>query len=448
MRPDQHEHYQHGRPERRAEEEVTRELRRRVLLGVSATWGERDPITFGTGDRLRHLHVLGQTGTGKTTLLFNLALQDVLAGAGVGVIDPHGDLVDELLQHVPPGRSGDVVLFDPSDLDYPPSFNLLANVPPDLRHLAVSGVVGSLKAIWRDSWGPRLEHLLGNAVAALMEAEGQSLLGVSRLFADSGYRRRVVRQVRDPVVVAFFENELAGYDKRFLAEAAAPIQNKLGQLLLSPPVRNVLGQSRRKLDLRRVMDRGQIFLAKLPRGRLGPDKAALLGSLLVGQFELAALSRADTLESRRRPFHLVVDEFATFATDSFASMLSEVRKYGLSLVLAQQYLAQARPEVREAIFGNAGSLVSFRVGSGDAQEVSRQFAGDVRPGVVADLDPGHAVMRLMDGNRLGRTTHVRTPPPGTFGRRWGRGELLRGRSRARFCEPRRRVEEKIGRWLA
>ena len=443
----QRQREQHGHPEERLEEEITREMRRRVLLGVSAAWGDGVPLSLSTADRLRHLHVIGQTGTGKSTLLLNLALQDVEAGAGVGVIDPHGDLVDELLERVPPRRAGDVVLFDPSDLGHPPAFNLLAGVPPDLRHLAVSGVVGSLKAIWRDSWGPRLEHLLGNAVAALMEAEGQSLLGVSRLFADAAYRRRVVGRVRDPVVLAFFERELAGYDKRFLAEAAAPIQNKLGQLLLSPPVRNVLGQSRRKIDLRRVMDDGQIFLAKLPRGRLGPDKAALLGSLLVGQFELAALSRADMHEGRRRPFHLVVDEFATFATDGFASMLSEVRKYGLSLALAQQYLAQARREVREAAFGNAGSLCSFRVGGDDAQEVARQLAGDVRPGVIGDLDPGHAVMRLMGDNRLGRTMVARTPPPGAFGRRWGRGGLLREQSRARFCTPRHAVEEKIGRWL-
>ena len=427
------------------QQRVEEERDRRVLLGHSAAWGDAVPLSLAGGDRLRHLHVLGVTGGGKTTLLRNLVVQDLEAGGGVGVIDPHGDLVDDLLDLVPPRRTGDVVLFDPSDVEYPPAMNLLAGGPPEMRHLAVSGVVGSLKAVWRDSWGPRLEHLLGNAVAALLEADGQSLLGVGRLFTDARYRHTIVSQVKDPVVRGFFENELAGYDKRFLAEAAAPIQNKVGQLLLSPPVRNVLGQGKRKIDLRRVMDTGQVFLAKLPKGRLGADKASLLGSLLVGQFELAALSRADVPEHERRPFHLYVDEFWSFTTDGFASLLSESRKYGLGLTLAHQYLGQLRPEVHDAVFGNVGSLVSFRVGADDAEVVGRQLAGAYSAGHVASLDRHEVVARLLvDGGRQ-RAFHGRTHAP--LGRTWNRRDLIRRQSRDRFCEPRQRVEEKIERWL-
>ena len=414
-----------------------------ITLGSSAAW--HSPMTLADADRLRHLHVIGSTGTGKTTLLRNLVLQDVLADRGVGVIDPHGDLIDDLLDLIPPYRTNDVVLLDPSDSEHPPTLNLLAGINPTQRHLAVSGVVGSLKAIWRDSWGPRLEHLLGNAVAALVEAEGQSLLGVSRLFTDAAYRRRVVGQVKDPIVRSFWENEVAGYDKRFLSEAAAPIQNKIGQLLLSPPVRNTLGQSRRKIDFRHVVDAGQILLVRLPRGRLGSDKAALLGSLLIGQIELAALSRSDLPEGRRRPFHLHVDEFHTFTTDAFASMLAEVRKYGLGLTLAHQYLGQLAPPVRDAVFGSVGSTLCFRVGADDAEAMSRQFGGDLSASTLTGLHRHEAAARLMaDGHPLkatGMVTHDLN------GRTWGRGRLVRRCSRSRFTGRRSAVERRIARWL-
>lgn len=416
-----------------------------MTLGVHAAWGPAVPLTLPTPDRRRHLYVVGVTGSGKTTLLRNLIVQDLLAGAGVGVIDPHGDLAEELLPLVPRWRADDLAYFDPGDADYPPAMNLLAGIPADRRHLAVSGVVGAMKGVWRDSWGPRLEHLLGNAVAALVEADGQTLLGVGRMFSDRHYRDRVVKRVNDPVVRAFWEREVPGYGERFLAEAAVPIQNKVGQLLLSPPVRNVLGQTQKKIDLSRVMDEGRIFIANLAKGRLGPDKSALLGSLLVSQFELAALSRADRPEGERRDFFLYVDEFFNFATDGFASLLAEARKYRLNLTLAHQYLGQLTPAVRDAVFGNAGSIAAFRVGGEDAERIGRACGGAYSPATHADLDRHEAVVRYLDGDGQNRTVRGRTLPP--LGMPHARRHALVARSRERFTTPRRRVEERIGRWM-
>jgi hypothetical protein len=413
--------------------------------------GERDhrgqPLPFGlsAADARQHLYLIGKTGSGKTTLLRNLILQHFVAGHGVGLIDPHGDLAEDLLNHLPPHRADHLVYFNPGDLDFPVGLNLLANVPPDERHLVASGIVGAFKGIWRDSWGPRLEYILYNAVAALLDCQNTSLLGVNRLLTDERYRAWVVRQVQDPFIRDFWEHEFAGYDPRFQREAIAPIQNKLGQFLQSPVIRNILGQVRTKVSIPFVMDTGRLFLANLSKGRLGHDKANLLGSLLTTQFQLAAMARVNQPEHERRDFYLFIDEFQNFSTDAFASILAEARKYRLCLALSHQYIDQLSLPVRQAVFGNVGTLVSFRVGHADAAVLRDEFGHEFAEQQLVDLDRFELVVKLLeDGtNRTPFRGRSLTPLENRVGRR----EKLIARSRERFAMPRMEVEAKLNRWL-
>jgi hypothetical protein len=355
------------------------------------------PFGHSRADRRYHTYALGKTGTGKSTLLWNLILQDIAAGEGVGLIDPHGDLAWDILDHIPKWRTDHVVYFDPADREYPIGLNPLHNVPKDQRHLVSSGVISAFKSVYRESWGPRLEYLLFATIAALLECENVTLLGVQRMLVDAPYRDWVVRQVKDPAVRAFWTEEFAGYDKRFLAEVISPVQNKVGALFMAAPIRNILGQVRSKVDARFMMDRGRIFIANLSKGRLGEDKANLLGAFLVTQFQLAAMARSDTPEESRSDFYLYVDEFHNFATDSFASILSEARKYRLCLTLSHQYIDQLRPEVRDAVFGNAGTLISFRVGESDARVLEREFGGEYAAKHFSDLANHQVAVKLVQG---------------------------------------------------
>src|SRR6267154_696246 len=271
-----------------------------IILGERQDWGEPKPFGISAVDQRQHIYVIGKTGSGKTTLLRNMILQHILLGHGVGLIDPHGDLAEEILDHIPKNRTDHVCYFNPSDLDFPVSMNLLANVATDERHLVASGIVSAFKGIWRDSWGPRLEYILYNAVAALLDCPNTSLLGVNRMLIDDNYRAWVIRQIKDPFIRAFWSEEYAGYDERFKREAIAPIQNKLGQFLLNPVIRNILGQVKTKVSIPFIMDHSRIFIANLPKGQLGEDKANLLGSLLATQFQLAAMARSKVPESERR----------------------------------------------------------------------------------------------------------------------------------------------------
>ena len=291
----------------------------------------------------------------------------------------------EVLRQIPRWRTDDVVYFDAADLDHPIGLNLLADVTPARRHLLVSGAVGAMKSIWRESWGPRLEYILSAALSALTECQNVTLLGVQRMLVDERYRQWVLRQVRDPVVYQFWTGEFAGYDPRLRAEAISAVQNKLGALLLSSPLRNILGQVRNGIDARFIIDNRRIFIANLSKGKLGADRANLLGALLVTQFQLAALGRADMPEDERADFCLAIDEFHNFSTDSFASILSEARKYRLSMLLAHQYVEQLTDEVRDAIFGNVGSLVVFRVSDRNAELLSREFGQTYLPSTFSSL---------------------------------------------------------------
>jgi hypothetical protein len=416
-----------------------------IVLGERENWGQTAPFTLSHCDRRHHLYAIGKSGAGKTTLLRNLILQDIMAGHGTAIIDPHGDLAKELLDHIPRSRIEDVVYFNPADMEYPIGFNLLGSTPPDERHLAASGIVSVFKSIWHESWGPRLEYILYASVSAILECENVSLLSVQRMLSDTRYRAWVVKQVKDPVVRSFWDCEFENYDRKFMQDAIAPIQNKVGQLLMSPHIRNILGQVRSRIDARFMMDHGRIFIADVSKGKLGADKSNLLGALLVTQFQLAAMSRSDIPEHERRDFFLYVDEFQSFASDSFISILSEARKYRLCLTLSHQYVDQIRPEIRDAVFGNVGSIVAFRVGHRDAEQLELAFGETCRASQLTSMGNHEVYAKLLADGQDSEPFFGKTLPP--MGNRHGRRETIIRRSREKYATPRSVVEDRIRRWL-
>ncbi len=416
-----------------------------VILGKQEIWGQETPLLLSQNDRRHHLYIIGKSGAGKTTLLRNLILQDIEAGNGCAVIDPHGDLAHDLLDHIPRRRVEDVVFFNPADMEYPISLNLLGATSPDRRHLSASGLVSVFKSVWHESWGPRLEYILYASVAALLDCENVSLLGLQRMLSDAKYRAWVVRQVKDPLVRRFWDNEFENYDKKFMQEAIAPIQNKVGQLLMSPHIRNILGQVKSKIDARFMMDHGRIFIADLSKGKLGNDKANLAGAVLVNQFQLAAMSRSDIPEKERKDFFLYVDEFQSFASDSFISILSEARKYRLCLTLSHQYVDQILPEIRDAVFGNVGSIISFRVGPRDSKQLEMAFGESCHASQLTSLGNHEIYAKLLADGRDCDPVFGKTLPP--MGTRHGRRETIIRRSREKYATPRTIVENRIRRWL-
>lgn len=416
-----------------------------VHLGTRPVWGGEEPFGLRCADRRQHLYTIGKTGTGKTTLLKNLILQDIAAGRGVGVIDPHGDLAEDLLDHIPPGRTDDVVYFNPADQEHPVGFNLLRRAPADRRHLVAAGVVSIFKSIWRDSWGPRLEYILYAAVAALLECENTTLLGVQRMLSDASYRHWVVKQVRDPMVRSFWLDEFGQYDQRFLKEAISPIQNKVGQLLMAPPIRNILGQVLNRIDPGFMMDDRRILIANLAKGRLGAEQANLLGAVLVTSFQLAAMARADRPEHDRTDFYLYIDEFHNFSTDTFASILSEARKYRLCLTLSHQYLDQIQDSTRDAVLGNVGTIVAFRVSERDAAILDRELGGGYGASRFTDLANFEVWAKMLASGSYGDPFWGRTATPAAP--RHGRRENIIRRSREKYGSSRARIENKINRWV-
>jgi TraM recognition site of TraD and TraG/Helicase HerA, central domain len=414
-----------------------------IQLGTREIWGQEYPFGLAQSDRLVHTYMIGKSGSGKSTLLKAIAAQLLEAGCGFAIIDPHGDLAESLLAHVPPRRFDDVVYFDAADLEYPIGINPLAEVPVHQRHLVVDGIVGSLRSLWGDSWGPRLGWILVNSVAALLECQNVSLLALQRMLVDARYLDWVVRQVKDPITRQFWLGEWTSWDERFRAEATAPVLNKVGQLL-SGPLRPMLGQVHSKLNFRWMMDHRRVLIANLSKGRLGPEKSNLLGSLLVTQLQLAAMSRADLPLEGRVPFDLLIDEFANFSTNSFASMLAEIRKSGIAMTLANQHIGQLTTTVRDAVFGNCGTLISFRVGESDAAVLAREFGDDFAPKQFTDLRRLEVCVKLLEEG-MPRAAFVGK----TFQFQDGghdRAKTLLHRSRERYATPRAVVEEKIRRW--
>lgn len=415
-----------------------------TLLGETNYRNNRKRFGIKPADRQRHIYTIGQTGTGKSTLLLNLIAQDIAAGRGLAVIDPHGDLVERALDLVPPERINDVVYFNPADVDFPIGFNPLEQRPDQQLHLIASGLVETFKKIWKDSWGPRLEYILRNAILALVEAGSSTVLGIPRLLTDPVYRAEVLKRVKDPVVKTFWEIEYELYPKVFRTETISPIQNKVGQFLSTALVRNVLGQVRTRFDLRQIMDEGKILLVNLAKGKLGEDNSALLGSLLVTSLAQTAMSRANLSPEQRQPFAVFIDEFQNFASESFGGTLSEMRKYGLQLVLAHQYLAQMPELLRSAVFGNVGSVIAFRIGGEDARYLEQEFCPAFNATDLLSLPSYEVYLKLSIDGRTSDAFSASTLPPPTES--LGNASKIVAQSRQRYGAPRSVVEDAIRRF--
>ncbi|HMQ01573.1 MAG TPA: type IV secretion system DNA-binding domain-containing protein [Candidatus Doudnabacteria bacterium] len=408
------------------------------------------PFGIKPDDRRRHMYIIGKTGMGKTTMMENMVIQDIRNGNGVCFIDPHGDSIQKILDYVPQSRINDVVYFNPADLEHPIAFNILESVETRYKHLVASGLMGVFTKIWASMWSSRMEYILNNTILALLDSPGNTMLGIVRMYVDKKYRKKIVDNIKDPMVRAFWIEEFANYAEKYRTEAVAPIQNKVGQFLSSAVIRNIVGQPKSTIDLRDIMDNNKILLLDLSKGKVGEDNSALLGAMIITKLQLAALSRVDIPEQERKDFYLYVDEFQNFVTDSFATILSEARKYRLNLTMGHQYIGQLTPEnnnkVRDAVFGNVGTMVVFRVGAADAEYLETEFEPAFTPNDIVNLPKYHIILRLMiNGIASDPFTAVTIP----VNDEWfvGSGEKVIKVSRERYAKPREQVEDKIQRWM-
>ncbi len=419
-----------------------------TLLGRTNYRGNQQVFGIKPLDRRRHVYVIGKTGMGKSTLLENMIYSDIVEGKGVGVIDPHGDLAENVLNFVPKNRVNDVVLIDPSDQEYAVAFNMLENIDPAFNSIVCSGLVGIFKKIYAESWGPRLEHILRNTILALLEYPGTTMLGIIRILQDTEYRRMIVNKVEDPVVKAFWVEEFEKMQDKFRVEAISPILNKVGQFLSSPTIRNIVGQPKSTIDLRFFMDKGKIVIVNLSKGKIGEDNSSLLGAMFITKFQLDAMSRANIPEKERKDFYLYVDEFQNFATEAFATILSEARKYHLNLTMANQYIAQMPEEVRDAVFGNVGTVLSFQVGFDDAEYISQQFGEEVLPPDLVSLSKYNAYSRLLVDGMPTSTFSLATLPPPKLSIEDDHLAKVTKVSRERYSQKVDIIKDKIKRWSA
>ncbi len=418
-------------------------------------FGETDSrskrVKFGikAKDRTRHIYVIGKTGMGKSTLLENMAIQDIQNGEGMAFMDPHGKTAELLLNYVPPERLDDVVYFAPFDVENPISFNVLEDIGADKRHLVVAGLMSTFKKIWVDAWSARMEYILTNALLALIEYPGSTLLGVNRLLADKDYRKKVVDNVKDVSVKSFWVDEFAKYTERQAAEAVPAIQNKIGQFTANPLIRNIVGQPKSSFDIRKLMDEKKIIIINLSKGRVGEANANLLGSMMITKIYLAAMSRADVSEKNLKNlpnFYLYVDEFQSFANESFADILSEARKYKLNLTIAHQYIEQMSEEVRAAVFGNVGTMITFRVGAFDAEVLEKEFAPQFTAEDLVNLGMFQMYLKLMIDGVSSVPFSSSSLPPYPEPVISYKSEIIQ-HSRKNFSKPREEVEEIIKQWI-
>jgi type IV secretory pathway TraG/TraD family ATPase VirD4 len=359
-------------------------------------------------DRRSHTYIVGKTGTGKSTLLANMIRQDIENGEGLAVLDPHGDLIEQVIGSVPRERQGDLIYFNVPDENLPICFNPIRDVPPKERALAASDLIDVFRKIWAEFWGPRMEHILRNALLAVLDQPEATLSDVLRLLNDRAFRREAALRFSSKEVREFWLREFEGYPDRFRAEAIAPIQNKVGAFLSNPLLCRILTARGDPLDLRSVMDEGKVLLVNLAKGKIGEDTASLLGAFLLARLGRTALRRADTPETQRRDFYLYLDEFQSFSTQSLANMLSELRKYRLNLILAHQFLSQLDEVVRDAILGNVGTIIAFRVGPNDAELFEKEFEPKVLAMDLVNLANYHVYLRLMIDGVVSRPFSART----------------------------------------
>lgn len=404
-------------------------------------------VSFGikAKDRQRHMYVVGKTGMGKSTLLENMAAQDIQNGEGMAFIDPHGSAAETLLEYVPEHRVKDVVYFAPFDIENPISFNVMEDVGPDKRHLVVSGLMSTFKKIWVDAWSARMEYILTNALLVLIEYPETTLLSVNRLFSDKAYRKKVVEACQDPAVKSFWVDEFANYTERFTADALPAIQNKVGQFTGNPLIRNIIGQPHSSFDIRELMDNKKILIMNLSKGLIGETNANLLGSMLTTRIYLAAMSRADLPVEKMRQmpnFYFYVDEFQSFANATFANILSEARKYHLNLIIAHQYIAQMEEEVRDAVFGNVGTTVAFRVGPFDGEVLETVFSPRFLATDLVNLGFAQIYLTLMIDGIGSQPFSAQTLPPVQLPSRSCKGMVIES-SRKHYASKREDVEEMV-----
>ncbi len=419
--------------------------------------GREQPFGIKARDRTQHVYVIGKTGMGKSTLLENMAIQDMKNGEGFAFIDPHGKTADLLLDYVPEERLDDVVYFAPFDMEHPVAFNVMEDVGYDKRHLVVNGLMAAFKKIWVDSWSARMEYILQNTILALLEYPEATMLDVNRMYTDKKFREMVVGRpgkanepavdgyVKDPLVKSFWIDEYASFTDRYTQEATPAIQNKVGQFTGNPLIRNIIGQSKSTFDLREIMDKRKILIVNLSKGQVGEGNANLLGSMMITKIYLAALSRADVPQSvlgGLPNFYLYVDEFQSFANESFADILSEARKYKLNLTMAHQYIEQMPEEVRAAVFGNVGTMIAFRVGAFDAEVLEKEFAPQFTAQDIVNLGFSQIYLRLMIDGVSSSPFSARTLAPIAAPDVSVRKEVIE-RSRKHFARPRAEVEKMI-----
>lgn len=420
-----------------------------VYFGETDARNRRLKFGIKKKDRSRHMYAIGKTGMGKSTLLENLAVQDIVNGDGLCFIDPHGKSADLLLEYVPEHRIKDVIYFAPFDMEHPVSFNVMEDVGPERRYLVASGLMAAFKKIWVDAWSARMEYILGNIMLALLEYPGSTLVGVNRMLTDKDFRKEVVNNITDPSVKSFWVNEYANYTDKFAAEAAPAIQNKVGQFIANPLIRNIIGQEKSSFDIRDVMDNKKILIINLSKGRVGEANANLLGSMLITKIYLGAMSRADLSEKQLAEapnFYLYVDEFQSFANESFADILSEARKYKLNLCIAHQYIEQMTDEVRAAVFGNVGTMIAYRVGAYDAEILEKEFAPFFTAEDIVNLQKYQMYLKLMIDGVTSKPFSASGMPPIPKPEQNNFNAIIDS-SRKLYARPRREVEEELLAWI-
>ncbi len=419
-----------------------------TYFGETDSRGQRLKFGIKAIDRSKHFYVIGKSGMGKSTLLENMATQDIQEGNGIAFIDPHGGTAEKLLEYVPEHRVKDVVYFAPFDMEHPIAFNIMEDVGAEKRHLVVNGLMSVFEKIWEDAWSARMAYILQNTLLALLEYPGATLLAVNRMYTDKEFRNKVVDNVTDISVKSFWVDEYAKYTDKYAQEATPAIQNKIGQFAGNPLIRNIIGQPKSSFDLRKIMDEKKILIVNLSKGRVGEGNARLLGSMLITKIYLAAMSRADesaaTL-SKLPPFYLFVDEFQSFADKSFADILSEARKYKLCLTMAHQYIEQMEEEVRDAVFGNVGSMLAFRVGAYDAEVLEKEFAPVFTAEDMVNLGLRQIYLKLMIDSVTSQPFSATTLPPITPLPKMFVSEII-ANSRAVYAKERDAVEKGIVEW--
>ncbi len=423
-----------------------------TFFGVTNFRNQRKKFGIKRDDRTRHFYTIGKTGMGKTAMLENMAVQDIQRGEGVGFIDPHGEAAEKLLSFIPEHRINDVVYFNPANLERAIGFNVMEKVDPDYRHLVASGLMGVFKKIWPDVWSPRMEYILNNTILALLDYPNSTLLGINRMMSDPDFRRKVVDKIQDPVVKSFWTKEFASWSQQYATEAVAAIQNKVGQFTSAGIVRNIVGQVNSTISMNDIMDNQKIFIANLSKGKIGEDNSTLLGALIITKLQLAAMERVNFPEHERKDFYLYIDEFQNFATRSFIGILSEARKYRLNLILSHQYIGQLDEQdtegthMRDAIFGNVGTIVTFRLGAKDAELLEKEFTPEIAMEDLINLPKYNIYTKLMINGIAGEPFSAETMPPPDIPEKNIADKIIRV-SGERYAADRKKVEEKLSRWL-